>query len=230
MNQAKVTKLIDLTHNVFEIEFKTEESFNFKAGQFITIKIEDEIKPCFRAYSIASAPQDENNNFSLCIKRIEKGRGSNWIGNLNKKDIINFMGPNGDFICKNKKSELLYIATGTGIAPFHSIITDLLEKNHKSNITLLFGVRHEKDLFYTKYFTELEQKNTNFKFITTLSRPENKNWKGNTGRVTTILKNMEIEKDINTYICGLTPMIESVEKILKEKGLKNHQIHFEKYD
>lgn len=228
MNQAIVQTNKALTHDVFELTLQTAEPITFLAGQFITIKIDDKIPPCFRAYSICSPPTNTN-QFTLCVKYVPEGRGSSWLKEAKFGDPINFIGPNGYFTHQKNGRPLLFIATGTGIAPFYSIITELLTNNFDQPITLLFGVRHENDLFYLDHFENLATNHPNFTFITTLSQPS-ENWQGTRGRVTEPLKSLQIDPATDIYICGLTPMIDSVREILTEKNLPETQIHFEKYD
>jgi len=232
LKKAKVIKKQTLTYDVFELYLETEENFTFKAGQFITIKINDNHSaPCFRGYSILSPPRDKR-DFTLCIKTIPGGRGSNWLNSLKEDDEIEFMGPNGNFIFQSlPEKTILFIATGTGIAPLKSIIEDQLENGNKQSMHLFFGLRHIKDLIYKDQFEELENKYTNFSFDLTLSQPENETWQGHKGRVTALLENLEIyTQNTETYICGLNAMIESVTEILKKKNLPEKSIHFEKYD
>ena len=231
MNKAKVTEKKVLTHDVFELHLETQEPFNFEAGQFITIKICDtNPKPCFRAYSISSAPS--KNTFELCIKEIPKGRGSCWLNTLKVGDEIEFIGPNGKFnFTSNTSEKTLFIATGTGVAPLKSMIEDQLNKGNKQSMHLYFGVRHIKDIFYKEHFEELAKTHDNFSFNLTLSQPEDKSWNGNEGRVTSLLESLEIDPaNTSAYICGLKAMIDSVHEILIGKGLKEESVHHEKYD
>jgi len=230
LKNAKIAEHKDLTHDVFEIRFETEDNIDFKSGQFVTIKINDKLPPCFRAYSIASSPIKNSKEFKLCIKRVENGRGSNWLNNLKVNETINFIGPNGHFTHKGEKPNSFFIATGTGLAPFTAMIEDLINQGSDRNLELLFGVRHIKDVFYQEWLSELAKKG-DFKFTTTLSRPEDENWKGSVGRVTNILREKELDtKNTEFYICGLNNMIEEIVEILKEKGVPEESIHFEKYD
>ncbi|MFH1533866.1 MAG: FAD-dependent oxidoreductase [Nitrospirota bacterium] len=231
MNKAKVTEKKVLTHDIFELYFETQEPFNFEAGQFITIKIADSNpKPCFRAYSISSSPA--KNTFELCIKEIPNGRGSSWLNTLKSGDKIEFIGPNGKFnFTSNPSKKILFIATGTGIAPLKSIIEYQLNKENKQQMHLYFGVRHIKDIFYKEHFEELAKTHDNFSFNLTLSQPEDESWSGNEGRVTSLLEPLEIDPDnTEAYICGLKAMIDSVHEILTKKGLKEEAVHHEKYD
>ena len=227
--QAKISEKKQLTSDVIELHFQTEETFNFTPGQFISIRVEDRVPPCIRAYSIASKPSN-NNEFFLCIKVVEGGRGSNWLNSKNIGDSVNLIGPNGYFTHQNARKNAIFVATGTGLAPFYSIISYILEKGSEQNITLIFGVRYEESLFYIEEFRQLEEKYQNFKFIYTITRPD-ENWEGQSGRVTTVLEELEIDgPNTESYICGLNAMVSQVTEIFKTKGLKEEDIHYEKYD
>ncbi len=231
LKKAILTEKTALTYDVIELTFKTEEGFAYKAGQFITIKINDKVPPCFRAYSIASKPASDN-TFKLCIKVVPEGRGSNWLNNLEINNEIEFLGPSGNFVFSSKPDqEVLFIATGTGVAPFLAMIEDEISKGNKQKMHLLFGVRHNKDIFYEEEFKKLAAENENFRFDLTLSQPEDPNWQGHTGRVTNFLEqHIEHKEKTRVYICGLKDMIEAVTNLLKAKGFTDEQIHFEKYD
>ena len=231
LNTAKLKEKIQFTSDVFELTFETPTTFNFEAGQFVTIKIADKTPPCFRAYSISSTPHENGNIFSTCLKIIEGGRGSNWLNNLKPGDPIEFLGPNGKFTFKGEKQKSLFVATGTGITPFNSIISDQLNKGNTNPIQLLFGLRHIENIFYQDFFESLAKKHPNFSYDITLSQPENNSWAGKTGRVTDTLKTMEIDTaNTEIYICGLKAMIDEVLIILKEKSVPEKNIYFEKFD
>lgn len=205
-----------------------DQDFTFKAGQFITIKIDDASPPCFRGYSVGSAPRTDN-TFDLCIKAIPGGRGSNWLNSLRKDDKFIFMGPFGEFVFTTPPEKTaLFIATGTGIAPFVSIVKDQLSKGYKGPLHILHGVRYEKDIFYREMFEELAEKHPNFTYDITLSRPD-EGWDRLDGWVTDNLEKWDLP-NTEAYICGLTEMINGTIKVLKEKGLTDEEIHFEKFD
>ncbi|MBD3360669.1 hypothetical protein GF366_02595 [Candidatus Peregrinibacteria bacterium] len=230
MEIAKVIGNKKLTHDVFELTLKPPKSFSYKAGQYITIKINDKKTPCFRAYSLSSIPEDKH--IQTCIKVVKNGRGSNWLKQRKPGDEIEFFGPNGKFLFKTPKNKkVLFIATGTGITPIISIIRDQLKKGNTQPFYLLFGLRYIKDIFYRDLFERLEKKHKNFTYDVTLSQPEKDNWDGLKGRVTFHLKNIDHDPgNTEAYLCGLKAMIISVTKILKQKDFKEKVIHFEKFD
>ncbi|MBT4056295.1 FAD-dependent oxidoreductase, partial [Candidatus Peregrinibacteria bacterium] len=227
-------KRIQLTENTIQLEFSAQEKLDFKAGQFITLKIETEDnKPLMRAYSIASRPGLDH--FELCVKVIDQGKASNWLNSITDGKEIEHIDPAGAFtFTPNPNKAPLFIATGTGFAPIKAMIEDqLLNKQSQQKMHLIFGVRHIKDIFYKEIFDQLTQDYPNFTYDITLSQPEDPSWAqqgGKTGRVTDLLKTLQIDPaTTETYICGLKPMIEETTQILKEKGLPEEAIHFEKF-
>ena len=233
LNTAKLIKKTNSTNDVIELNFETASPLNFKAGQYISIRIDNVEKSAyFRAYSIATRPEKDGKKFGLCIKVLTDSRGSGWLNSLKKNDKISFLGPLGDFTFnENSDKDVIFVATGTGIAPLKAIIEDQLHKNSSRKMTLILGLRHISGVFYKEYFEKLTQKYPNFQFTLTLSRPENNSWHGKKGRVTDILASMKLSPtNTEFYLCGLKNMIESVGSLLKEKGIKEEDIHFEKYD
>ena len=230
LKKAKVLSHKNLTDDVFELIVSTDDDFSFEAGQFITIKIADgQDGACLRAYSIASPPQ--NKNLDFIIKIIPNGRGSNWLNSLREGDEFEFIGPNGKFTFSlPSEKEVLLIATGTGIVPFRSIIEDQISKNSTQSIHLVWGLRYEKDIFYSDIFEKIASTHKNFKLDITLSQPE-ATWSGHTGRVTDFLEKTTIDPAVTEiYLCGLKEMIDSVKNILIKKNIPEETIHFEKYD
>lgn len=231
LRTAKLKGKNQFTKDVIEITFETPDAFTFKAGQFVTFKVSDKTPPCFRAYSISSSPQNNTQGFSTCLKVLENGRGSNWLNSLKIGDNIEFLGPNGNFLFKGAKDNVIFIATGTGITPFNAMIDDELKRGNKKKMQLLFGLRHVSHIFYQDFFENLAKQHQNFTYDITLTKPENTDWQGKIGRVTDLLKSTALDpQNTEVYICGLKVMIEEVVNILKEKGLPQEHIHFEKYD
>lgn len=200
----------------------------FKPGQFFMMKVEDGEAPVNRAYSVASPPNAEG--FSLCIKLIPGGRGSEYLRGKKEGDELTFMGPFGHFFLReDAEKDIVMISTGTGLAPFMSMLPVLFEQGFKKPITLLFGVRHESDLFYVEELRKWEEEHDNFTAVISLSRPD-ENWEGETGRVTEHLANMPIDtENTKIYICGNGAMVKDVRNQMVEAGVDKKDIHLEQF-
>src|SRR6202047_3426656 len=185
-----------------EFEVKGVARFGFVAGQWLSFKTnKPDGEEITRAYSIASSPS-EDNRFALCLNRVQDGFMSNFLCDMKEGDEISCQGPFGDFILRPPMRDTIFIATGTGIAPFRSMLHWLLgsipesdrdgrgrpssieaQARHQGHqLYLLFGNRTEKDIYYHDEFQRLARDHANFQYLPTLSRgsPE---WKGLRGYV-----------------------------------------------
>jgi len=228
---TKLEKIFILSDSVrtFRLRFPEGKWVNFKAGQFCMVQVPKEgEKPLKKAYSICSSPF-ETGYVDLCIKLVEGGYATNWFWSLKEGDDVTITLPYGGFVLKEPvENDLILIATGTGLAPLRSMLRVLLRDGFQKPITLIFGVRYEKEVLYSDEFRELEKQHANFKFIPTISRP--KEWKGETGYVQEKLKKYFSDPaGRQIYVCGLVPMIEAVQKTADEIGFDKRQVHFEKY-
>jgi ferredoxin-NADP reductase len=216
----------------FEFEVPGIENFAFTPGQFVSVVDREDGKEVTHAYSIASPRR--GNRFSLCLNRVEDGVVSPWLFVLQPGDEVEMHGPLGGFTLRNPRHRAVFVATGTGIAPFRSMLLDHLPKN-QAEITLLFGARHEQDLLYRKEFEKLADQYKTFRFIPTITRPT-ATWKGRTGRVqqhldeALAIRSPEESRSLDVYICGLKDMVDDVRKQLKRRGFDRTQIIYEKYD
>ncbi|GJL70736.1 MAG: hypothetical protein NPIRA06_33710 [Nitrospirales bacterium] len=221
--KAHVSRIKDLTHDVRELELSltAADSIEFKAGQWISLNVWHPAlrQPVSRQYSIASPPS-RYHQITLLFNRVPDGSGSNYLFGLNKGDPVTIQGPNGSFYLEEKPGQnLVFVATGTGIAPFRSMISTFLEQPEAGNLTLFWGLRSERDLYYQHELATLAQRHANFSCITILSRPEN-DWKGPIGRVTTLVENhIASVSNVTFYLCGNGGMIRDTTAIVRKKGL-----------
>lgn len=222
-----------LTSDVIEFGFQLPKgkSCDFQAGQFINIRVDDGGgKVFFRSYSIMNSPR-EKEILKSCVKIIPDGRCTQWLNSLEIGASVTMMGPIGMFTLNlDSKKDFLFVATGTGITPLHSMILDLLESGCDRKIHLLWGFRHEKDLFYQNFFEQLAEQYKQFSFTTTLSQP-GESWTGEKGRVTDWIEaHGEDVQDTQVYICGIGAMVLDVKKLCILNGVSAEDVHFERYD
>ena len=110
------------------LEFEVLEvpRFGFVAGQWLSVKAHTpDGEEITRAYSIASPPSS-NAHFAFCLNRVQDGFMSNYLCDLEEGSTIAFQGPFGNFILRSPLRDSIFIATGTGIAPFRSMLHELL--------------------------------------------------------------------------------------------------------
>ncbi len=244
----------------FEFVLDDLENFSFAPGQFVSAVAPDENgKQQTRAYSIASAAN--KNRFDLCVNRVEEGFFSNHLADLPDLPVgatIQIHGPHGYFTLHNPITDSILIATGTGIAPMRGYTQWLFpeggpDRSNGKQIWLVYGTRHESDIYYQAEFEALATRQPNFHYLPTLSRALD-SWTGLRGYVQEhtaqiiearaaylgqtlpspppdpSLLQSELNFDIYAYICGLNEMVSSVRERLTAFGWHKKQIVFERYD
>ena len=234
--------LSELTKHL-EFEVLDVLRFGFVPGQWLSVKARapngEEIT---RAYSIASPPS-ANAHFAFCLNRVQDGFMSNYLCSLEEGAEIAFQGPFGDFILRPPLRDTVFVATGTGIAPFRSMLHWLLaqsdlaqsdlaksDRHEGRQFWLLFGARREQDIYYREEFERLSATHNNFHFLPTLSRaaPE---WPGLRGYVQEHLPEIVgTRTDMHAYICGLDKMVKANRELLKSLGWDRTSVRYEKYD
>ncbi len=220
--KATITEKKLLNSKILEVTLRPAEPYTFKPGQFNSIKI----GKAFRAYSVASLISD--NSFKNIISIGHAGPGSDYFSNAIIGETVEFIGPNGRFFLNNSlKKHMLFLATGTGLAPFIPMFEHLaLQNSVNSSVQLYFGVRSISELFYLDKLFELKANNSWFNFEVCLSQEVNNAYIN--GRIT---DKYSITDPTNTqvYLCGNPNMIE--ENILKIRnlGLAEEDIFYEKF-
>jgi CDP-4-dehydro-6-deoxyglucose reductase len=216
----------EVRHFVFEAP--GVKQLQFKPGQFVSFNEMLGGKKITRAYSIASLPS--GNHFELCLNLVHEGIFSSHLFAMKPGDSVEMTDPLGFFVVRNPARDAVFVATGTGIAPFRSMAPDYLSHPQAKELTMIFGVRHERTIYYRDDFETLAKEHPNFRFWPTLSRPE-PSWSGRTGHVQIhLLEAIGERRDLDVYICGLKAMVDDVRAILKAMGFDRKQIIFEKYD
>ena len=217
------------------LEFKMENAprFGFVPGQWLSLKhAKTDGEEMTRAYSIASPP-GENGRFALCLNRVQEGFMSNFLCDMNAGDEISCQGPFGDFTLRPPMRDTIFIATGTGIAPFRSMLHWLLadaSRHEGRQLHLLFGSRTEQDIYYHDEFLRLAREHDNFHYLPTLSRGSSE-WKGLRGYVQEHVPGIVAGRaEMHAYICGLDEMIKANRELLKLQGWDRKSIRYEKYD
>jgi NAD(P)H-flavin reductase len=228
---AAVCRVHDLTHDVREIDLRLIEpqEIDFKAGQFISFDVRPpgSQRSVVRPYSIASPPT-QSKVITLLFNLVPGGPGSTFLFGLTEGQQVRFKGVAGSFYLRDDPHrDVLFVATGTGIAPIRSMLLDLLGRRTDRSVRLFWGVRTQRDLYYQEELQQLVRLHRNFTFVMTLSRPA-EGWTGEIGRVTHLVRDrISTVADLSVYLCGNGSMIKDVTAILHGKGLC--PIYREKY-
>jgi ferredoxin-NADP reductase len=254
--KAYTARLTDkLQYNPRYTQFRFElidrpNRLEFRAGQYVSIQVSPNGER--RSYSICSTPEITH-GFEILVDVLPQGVGSKYLQSLDFGDKISFLGPLGRFLLTpetiNQSRSVVLIATGSGVAPFKSMLHELLRKNtnyslisdsnihqesnQKSpdsaqNITLHWGMRYSEDLFWLEEMQDFMSSFSNFHFNPILSRP-NSDWPLSRGRVTAVLQASTLDQSADYYLCGSQEMITAVKAILINNKIDLTQIHHESF-
>jgi ferredoxin-NADP reductase len=230
LHQAEVTGIQQLTPRVKSFQLTLDRAMEFLAGQFVYVHVERDGALIRKPYSIASPPS-EAGRLELVVTLVAGGYVSTWLHAMQGGEKLTVEGPAGRFVLKEPgSSDLVLIATGTGVAPFRSMLLDLFRTGFERDVRLLFGVRHEDEILFERDWRRLAAAHPNFHFIPTISRPTSPEWAGETGYVQTkIAAYVPEPAGKAVFVCGVVPMVKDVTAALLQLGFHPKQIKAEKY-
>ncbi len=214
-----------LTAKVHDFVLETAEPLTYQPGQYISIQVAPKR---LNAYSIAG--KLGGYKIGLLVDTTPGGPGSIYFENLKAGDLIKFLGPFGNFTLRpdDGSDHVLILGTGCGISPLKAIIEGALQEAKLDKpITLYFGLRYPTDIFWDKYFNQLQVQYPNFKFKLCLSKPD-QSWQGVSGHITDLVKQEHPQaQNYSAYICGNNKMSQEAIEILKQAGCPPEKIYHE---
>jgi ferredoxin--NADP+ reductase/benzoate/toluate 1,2-dioxygenase reductase subunit len=208
-----VTEIRNLCDATYVVRF-SKRDMTFRPGQHLVVGVLGMSEA--REYSVYSGKDEEY--LEIIVREVENGIVSRKLRRLNTGNTLEVNGPYGFFLTNaqppaNKK--LLFIASGTGIAPFHSFVKTYPDADY----TIIHGIRNIDEAY------EKETYKTG-RYISCTTRDEKGDFHG---RLTGYLKNLEIDPETMVYLCGNSDMVFESIDILQEKGLSNSHIFTEVY-
>jgi ferredoxin-NADP reductase len=212
-NYYRILDIRNLTESTFVLQLP-KSRFKFEAGQHISLSIKGDYQS--REYSIYSA--EEGEHLEILVKEVEGGYFSPKLKHLKKGDMVEIHGPFGKFGLDNQKREThkhVFIASGTGIAPFHSMILS----NPGLDYQMIHGVRFATEAYEKEHYDS-------DKFVLCTSRDDSGDFQG---RVTDYLEQTRFDENTSFYLCGNSDMIFDTMEILKGKGFSRDNVNVEVY-
>lgn len=187
------------------------DGLDFDPGRLLTLHGDDITED--RSYSIATGTGDEY--LQVLYRLIPKGILTPKLVELKEGDALDISGPYGQFTIRDPGRPMIFVATGTGVAPCRSYV----RSQPDLNLTLLMGARTKDDLFYADDFSDV-------RYIPCLSREPDSEYPG---RVTDVIETLVDTEDAHFYLCGAFEMIFDVHAILRKKGIQDDRIFTEEY-
>ncbi len=221
----------------FEIPAQQQPEYQFKQGQYITLKLNINGEEIRRSYSICSSPYDKE--LRVAVKEVAGGKASTFINRELKIGAnMEVMTPMGSFYSvlsgANKKKYILF-AGGSGITPMMSIIKSVLYVEKQSNITLIYANKNELSTIFKNELDALSISNPNLKVVYVFDEPQTKISDLQTGIITSdkALSLIETYGGVNAdeyFICGPGVMMENVKTTLETLKVESRKIHIEYFN
>lgn len=221
---AKISTIEIYNNDVIKLVLRLPPTTDFKfiSGQYVNI-IKGDLK---RSYSVASK-SDNKNQLEFFIKKYENGLMSKYLFEEAKvNDLLRVEGPLGSFFLRETQCEnIVFLATGTGIAPIKSILESVSEAPlnlNKKKFWIFVGARYEKDLIWNPTIINNKIQVT---YIPVLSRQIN-DWDGEKGYIQEVVLRQKINlENAQVYACGSNEMIQAAKKLLIKNSLKENNFY-----
>jgi CDP-4-dehydro-6-deoxyglucose reductase len=222
-----------LAHNVMRLVIKlpSAQRLQFLAGQYIDILLPDCIR---RAFSIASAPQKED-EIELHIRHVEGGGFTGWVfEELQERDILRIEGPLGTFFIRHDTDErpMILMGGGTGIAPLKSMIEDLLSHDSKRPLHLFWGVRTQDELYMQDQAMQWANDHSHIQYTSALSEPaagnDSKSFEGFVHEA--VLDQHPDLSLFDIYMSGPPIMIDSAREAFVKHAADESRIFFDSFE
>ena len=233
---CKCTDIRDLTHDMKQFRFELVEpkSMDYVPGQYIqllTPVYEKSSEEVYRAYSISSNPA-EKNAIELIIRLVPGGICTTYCFEyLKVGDEVRMNGPYGDFRLSETEAPIIFIAGGSGMAPIKCMLHEMRNTHNERKAAYYFGANKIKELCLNDLMHQFESELTHFKYMPVVAAPEEDDpWDGERGLVTEAVKrNLKDAGESEAYLCGSPGMIDAAIKVLKELGVTEDRIFYDKF-
>ncbi|EGQ7674031.1 FAD-binding oxidoreductase [Vibrio cholerae] len=218
-------KLVSINYPVKDIailrlRFPPTSKFDYLPGQYVDLMF----KGIKRSYSIANT-QSDSKEIELHIRRVPQGKMSELIfGQVNENQLMRVSGPKGTFFIRNGNRPLIFVATGTGIAPIKAMTEQLIKCQDTRSIYIYWGMRYITELYFEELH-ELANSYEHIHFSPVLSREMNSG-KYRKGYIQdAVLSDFSSLENVSVYACGSPNMIKSAKALLIENGLPSEHFY-----
>lgn len=230
------TEIVDLTYDMkrFRFELKDPPTIDFAPGKYVQLlcpRYKGSPEEVYRAYSIASDPEKKN-LIELIIRLVPNGICTTYcFEHLKVGDPMKLNGPYGEFGLSDTDAPMIWIAGGSGMAPFVSMLNHMQNTHSARKATFFFGGNRVKDLCLIDEMKQFEAALANFEFVPVVAAPDaDEQWTGQTGLVTeAVERSMGDISDHEAYLCGSPGMIDASVKVLLKLGMSEEKIFYDKF-
>jgi ring-1,2-phenylacetyl-CoA epoxidase subunit PaaE len=227
---------VDAVSIAFDIPLAIQHEYQFKQGQYITVKLNVNGEELRRSYSICTSPYSEK-ELRVAVKEVQDGRASTLMNRTWKVgDAVEVMTPMGNFssiLSGNNKKHYVLFAGGSGITPMMSILKSVLYIEKQSNVTLVYANRDEDSVIFKTEIEKIVSENSDrVKVLNVYDNPKTQVSDLQKGllsieRVKAIVENYGGVNADEYFICGPGPMMENIKQGLEDLKIAKEKVHIE---
>ncbi|MGE8317446.1 MAG: benzoate 1,2-dioxygenase electron transfer component BenC [Comamonas sp.] len=222
---ASVTEVAPFSDAAYELVLDIPENAPaFLPGQYVNITVPGSGQ--HRSYSFSSAPGERRMTF--LIKHVPGGLMSTWLQGAGSGEQLQMTGPLGSFYLRAVARPLLFLAGGTGLAPFLSMLEVLAREGTAQPVHMIYGVTRDQDLVLVERLQDYALRIPGFTFTTCVADPQTAHERQ--GYVTNHMPAQALHGgNVDVYLCGPPPMVDAVQKHFKAEGIAPASFHYEKF-
>jgi Na+-transporting NADH:ubiquinone oxidoreductase subunit F len=228
----ETARLLTPTIKHVRIALQSPTTIAFHPGQTIRLRIPTAAAKIetWRMYSISNPPEDPC-AVELCVRRVPGGVSTSWIfDRLNPNDEVTFTGPYGRFALSASTMPMVWIAGGSGIAPFWSMLRHMANRGLTRPCRLFLGAASKAEVPLLEEIRRLERQLDWLTFLPVIEACTDESWTGQVGLVTQALdRALGMNEPVEAYLCGPPALVESSLEVLSHKRISPDRIFIDKF-
>jgi 3-phenylpropionate/trans-cinnamate dioxygenase ferredoxin reductase subunit/benzoate/toluate 1,2-dioxygenase reductase subunit len=220
---ATVISAEQVATDIIKLEVQVDDEVNFEPGQYVRIRPMD--SSITRSYSMSNVPGI--NQLEFFIRLVEGGEFSQWLVGAKAGDLLELSRPRGTFFLRDEDRPRLFVAGGTGIAPFLSMLRVIASQDSKHCTTVLVGARTSDHLIAMKELAELKAKIPELRLEVATEKGTDSDC--HTGYATDLITRLNLDPRTRVYLCGPPPMVEAGRNAAMSAGLNRTDVLCERF-
>jgi benzoate/toluate 1,2-dioxygenase reductase component len=220
---AEVTAVEQVATEIVRLEVQVPEVVVFEPGQYV--RIAPKGATFHRSYSMANVPGTDRLQFF--VRLVEGGAFSDWLAIAKVGDMVDLSAPHGTFFLRDEDRPRLFVAGGTGVAPFLSMLRSMIDNPHAKRTTFVIGARTPGHLFAMEELKSLRERLEDVDLQIAVEQDAQDGC--HTGYPTDLITKLGLDPTTRVYLCGPPPMVEAGRRAAEAAGLKRADVLCERF-
>lgn len=220
---ATVTAVEQVASETVRLEIQVPEALSFEPGQYV--RLQPPGADFHRSYSMANVPGSDRLQFF--IRLVPDGAFSQWLATAKAGDPLELSTPHGTFFLRDEERPRLFVAGGTGVAPFLSMLRSMAAKPSAQPTTVLIGARTAGHLFAIDELNSLREQLQGVNLQIAVEQEASEGC--HQGYATDLIPALGLDPSTRVYLCGPPPMVEAGRRAAEAAGLKKSDVLCERF-